>query len=80
MLFFDGGQELFVVFQAGRTLLEPGSTPDKRKAVADKARGQIFIKQSADQLIHFCWKNREKNTTDLVSNLYHSCCYRSVFV
>lgn len=52
-------------FKAGRTLLEPGSTPEKRKAVADKSRGLVFIKQSADQLIHFCWKNREKNTTDL---------------
>jgi len=54
-----------VEFKAGRTLLEVGSTPDKRKAVADKAKGLIFIKQSSDQLMHFCWKNREKNTTDL---------------
>lgn len=54
-----------VEFKAGRTLLEAGSTPDKRKAVADKSKGLVYIKQSSDQLMHFCWKNREKNTTDL---------------
>ncbi|KAI6205520.1 Proteasomal ubiquitin receptor ADRM1-like protein [Aphelenchoides besseyi] len=53
-------------FKAGRTILEPGSTPEKRKAVAEKARGLVFIKQSNDQLMHFCWKNRDKNTTDMV--------------
>ncbi|KAI6191561.1 Proteasomal ubiquitin receptor ADRM1-like protein [Aphelenchoides bicaudatus] len=54
-----------VEFKAGRTLLEAGSTPDKRKAVADKTKGTIFIKQSSDQLMHFCWKNREKGAVDL---------------
>lgn len=60
-----GGSGHLVEFKAGRTLLEAGSTPEKRKAVADKSKGLVYIKQSSDQLMHFCWKNREKNTTDL---------------
>jgi len=60
-----GGSGNLLEFKAGRTLLEPGSAPDKRKAVADKSKGLVFIRQSNDQLMHFCWKNRDKNTTDL---------------
>uniref|UniRef100_A0A7E4VT73 Proteasomal ubiquitin receptor ADRM1 homolog n=1 Tax=Panagrellus redivivus TaxID=6233 RepID=A0A7E4VT73_PANRE len=52
-------------FRAGQARLEPGSTPEKRKVVSDKTKGLVYIKQSQDQLMHFYWKNRETNQTDL---------------
>ncbi|EJW83958.1 hypothetical protein WUBG_05129 [Wuchereria bancrofti] len=48
-----------VEFKAGRSNLQAGSAVDRRKVVADKTKGLVFIKQSSDQLMHFCWKNRE---------------------
>lgn len=55
-----------IEFRAGQAKLEPGSSPDKRKVVADKTKGLVYIKQSQDQLMHFYWKNRESNTVDIV--------------
>uniref|UniRef100_A0A914DT43 Proteasomal ubiquitin receptor ADRM1 homolog n=2 Tax=Acrobeloides nanus TaxID=290746 RepID=A0A914DT43_9BILA len=52
-------------FKAGRSALEQGSTPATRKVVSDKAKGTIFIKQSQDQLMHFCWKNRESGNVEI---------------
>lgn len=54
-------------FKAGIAKLEPGSNPNMRKVVADKAKGTVFIKQTPDQLMHFGWKNRETGADVLVS-------------
>ncbi|GMR42385.1 hypothetical protein PMAYCL1PPCAC_12580 [Pristionchus mayeri] len=54
-----GNNGYLVEFKAGRSNIQPGATPDKRKVVADKTKGLVFIKQSEDRLMHFCWKNRE---------------------
>ena len=56
-------------FRAGQARLEPvGSDADKRKVVADKTKGLVYIKQSQDQLMHFYWKNRETNAVEVVSS------------
>lgn len=52
-------QDNLVEFKAGRCKLEPGSGSSKRIVVAEKEKGLVFIKQSNDNLMHFCWKNRE---------------------
>uniref|UniRef100_A0A914HHE1 Proteasomal ubiquitin receptor ADRM1 homolog n=1 Tax=Globodera rostochiensis TaxID=31243 RepID=A0A914HHE1_GLORO len=53
-------------FKAGRTLIEPGSTPEKRRAVANPDLGLVYIKHSQDdQLLHLCWQNRKKKDTEL---------------
>ncbi|PAV83275.1 hypothetical protein WR25_19820 [Diploscapter pachys] len=54
------GNGSLVEFKAGRSKLETlpaGGT--KRKVVAEKTKGVVYIRQSPDQLMHFCWKNRE---------------------
>ncbi|EGT51023.1 hypothetical protein CAEBREN_16810 [Caenorhabditis brenneri] len=57
-----------VEFKAGRSRLEPGSGGDAtKKVIAEAAKGLVFIKQSNDMLVHFCWKNRE--TGALVDDL-----------
>lgn len=53
-----------VEFRAGKMTLKGNVvTPDKRK-------GTVYIQQSDDSLIHFCWKDRTSGNVDDVSN----CC------
>jgi 26S proteasome regulatory subunit N13 len=52
-----------VEFKAGKMSLQ-GKTvkPDKRK-------GLVYVFQSEDQLMHFCWKDRSTGTVEDVSVL-----------
>lgn len=51
-----------VEFRAGKMSLKGNIvTPDKRK-------GMVYIQQSDDSLIHFCWKDRTTGNVDDVSN------------
>lgn len=47
-----------VEFRAGKMTLKGNVvTPDKRK-------GMVYIQQSDDSLIHFCWKDRTSGNVD----------------
>lgn len=50
-----------VEFRAGKMALKGSTvTPDKRK-------GLVYIQQTDDSLIHFCWKDRASGTVEDVS-------------
>lgn len=50
-----------VEFRAGKMTMKGSTvTPDKRK-------GQVYIQQTDDSLIHFCWKDRTTGNVDDVS-------------
>lgn len=55
-----------VEFRAGKMTMKGSTvTPDKRK-------GQVYIQQTDDSLIHFCWKDRTTGNVDDVGNRYSS--------
>ena len=50
-----------VEFRAGKMHMKGKMVhPDKRK-------GQVYVYQSDDSLMHFCWKDRTKGTVEDVS-------------
>lgn len=56
-----------VEFRAGKMSLKGTTvTPDKRK-------GLVYIQQTDDSLIHFCWKDRTSGTVEDVSAASLSC-------
>ena len=57
-----------VEFRAGKMFMKGKMVnPDKRK-------GLVYIYQSEDSLMHFCWKDRTKGTVEDVSEIGY---YRS---
>ena len=68
---FFGGQantrqqsKNLVEFRAGKMYMKGKMVhPDKRK-------GQVYVYQSDDSLMHFCWKDSTKGTVDDVRSSY----------
>jgi len=59
-----GSSKYLVEFRAGKMNLKGKTvTPDKRK-------GTVYIHQSEDSLMHFCWKDRTSGNVEDVSYLY----------
>lgn len=59
-----------VEFRAGKMSLKGTTvTPDKRK-------GLVYIQQTDDSLIHFCWKDRTSGTVEDVSAFGTGQCHR----
>lgn len=55
-----------VEFKAGRMNLKGKMVhPDKRK-------GLVYVYQSEDSLMHFCWKDRSNGLVEDVSDLYRN--------
>lgn len=53
-----------VEFRAGKMTMKGSTvTPDKRK-------GQVYIQQTDDSLIHFCWKDRTTGNVDDVGDAH----------
>ena len=56
-----------VEFRAGKMTMKGTTvTPDKRK-------GLVYIYQSEDSLMHFCWKDRGNGTVEDVSKVENHC-------
>lgn len=57
----SSSSKYLVEFRAGKMTLKGSTvTPDKRK-------GTVYIQQTDDSLIHFCWKDRTSGNVEDVS-------------
>lgn len=63
-----GGKKNLLEFKAGKMYLQG------KMCHADKRKGLVFIHQTEDSLMHFCWKDR---TTGKVEEV---CCHYFFFV
>lgn len=60
----SSSSKYLVEFRAGKMTLKGSTvTPDKRK-------GSVYIQQTDDSLIHFCWKDRTSGTVEDVRAVY----------
>ena len=64
----SSGSKNLVEFRAGKMHLR-GTT-----VTADKRKGLVYVHQSDDSLMHFCWKDRTSGIVEDVRILYESFC------
>lgn len=62
----SGGKKNLVEFKAGKMYLQG------KMCHADKRKGLVFIHQSDDSLMHFCWKDRTSGKVEEVTPRFHS--------
>ena len=63
----SSSSKYLVEFRAGKMSLKASTvTPDKRK-------GMVYVQQTDDSLIHFCWKDRTSGNVEDVSVITFSC-------
>lgn len=56
-----GGKKNLLEFKAGKMYLQG------KMCHADKRKGLVFIHQTDDSLMHFCWKDRSTGKVEEVS-------------
>ena len=65
----DSSSNNLVEFRAGKMHLR-GTT-----VTADKRKGLVYVHQSDDSLMHFCWKDRTSGVVEDVSSKINSLFY-----
>ena len=60
----SGGSKNLVEFKAGKMTMK-GKT-----VTADKRKGFLYVYQSDDELMHLCWRERQKTTAEDVNSTH----------